>query len=170
MSLDQFTHKVTLPKKYGSREVEWIEYPFRSRLMPNGYWVTLAAIVIPARAHPQDVLTIAVGGSACSPEDAHVFSRQDASNRALGRARQLAGKLLAGAVDPNRLTLVGPESDCVFEIAGDNPALFATLERAVQPLYERVARAAEDTSLQDLVRWLRKQYPDHIIEARWSIK
>lgn len=70
--------------------VDFAEFTFKSALQKNGYRVTIAAIVSPTLKHA------IFGASACSPEDAFNFSRIDAANRSLGRARAQAFRALAG--------------------------------------------------------------------------
>src|SRR5690349_8198992 len=98
-----FVRAIPIPRKYrkpGIDKVEVIEYSLRSKLMPNGYWITLGALVIPS------IKVIAFGASACAPEDAYKFddnpthAKHDAANRAMGRARQIGLRRFAGVIGP----------------------------------------------------------------------
>lgn len=155
-----FMKNVYLPAKYlASRsspllEVRWAEYSFRSRLQPNGYWITLAAVVLP------DMGGYVVQASACSPEDAHKFDRSDAANRALGRARQLAFKLEVGVLEETRQTLAGTEEECVFKFGTEEGFDMNSLLKSIDPLYEKVAKNAEYTALQDALKKLQKKHPN----------
>jgi hypothetical protein len=140
-----FLRALPLPRKYlkpGVLTLEVTEYSLRSRHMPNGYWVTLAAIVVPS------VDRTILGASACSPDDEHLFDRADAAHRALGRARQVAFRVWSGAVKASpdiapeslHVTLFGRELDAVFMTPVEHT--LAKIQELAEPLFEKVAHHA----------------------------
>lgn len=79
------SHKI--PRRFGREKdtfLAWHEFRLKTRLMPNGYRVTLAAVQTASR--------IVLGASACSPLDK--FGMEHAYNLALGRARQQAWQVV----------------------------------------------------------------------------
>ncbi len=137
-----FVRAIPLPRKYvkpGVLTLEVVEYSMRSRLMSNGYWITLAAIVIPS------LDKTVFGASACSPEDEWSFDRADAANRALGRAKQVAFRLwsgrLAGMTHPaTQDTLFGKELDAIYPTPSQLD--FVTIQALAEPLFDIVANHA----------------------------
>jgi hypothetical protein len=136
-----FLRALPLPRKYfkpGVLSLEVVEYAFRSRKMPYGYWITLAAIVIPSKDRT------VFGASACAPSDELSFDRNDAANRAIGRARQVAFRVWNGdvAVSPDispeslHPTLFGKELDGVF-ITPDDFNL-EKIKTIAEPLFAKV--------------------------------
>lgn len=82
--IDKSKVTVRVPKRLwkgnSAEYLDWQEFKFRTRLMPNGYRVTLACV--------KKEQCLYFGASACSPHD--FFEPKSAYPRALGRARQLA--------------------------------------------------------------------------------
>lgn len=152
---------VKVPKRLsgGAKLVkEWREFRLKSKLMPNGYRVTLAAV--------QTATHYVLGASACSPLDQ--FGMEHAYNMALGRARQQAfqveyGKplfvtLVMGTIPPSRISS-GPTPMIHGGIIEDGWGIFLsrpgqlTLKAQSEPVYEVVARNAELMQvIEDLAR------------------
>ena len=138
-----------VPKKFqrsiGKIDIEVIEFLFRTKLMPNGYKVTMAAIYTVEAPH-----ILAMGASACSPED--VLDRQEAAGRALGRARQQALYWITGKLLPS---LIGPAGEAVLEPFNVN----CTNVKTVVSMFEcAVAENAELANVRDALYKLRKAH------------
>jgi hypothetical protein len=155
----KFVQALALPKRYrkpGIDKIEVIEYNLRSKLMPNGYWITLAGVVIPS------IEVIVFGASACSPLDAaltmdwHEF-RADAANRALGRARQTAFRRWSGDISPGiewnkqHETLLGRELESVY-VAKD--ITVPEVRQLAKPLFQKAADHAALVAAQTKARYL----------------
>ena len=155
--------QLRVPKKFiakiGSTSVTVVEYSFRSRRMPNGYWVTMAAIVLP------DMRRMFLGASACSPEDK--FNRREAAARSIGRARQQALYALAGwgvrptLLTPNRYDYCTDEAG-VFNMADTNVHdINAKSIEAFARQYEmKVAMNAEAEYIRMILLRLRRAHPN----------
>ncbi len=166
-SLKPPTHdsvQVKVPKKFVAKlgeTIEWQEIRTRPRLMPNGYWLTIAAVI--TNTH------IILGASACSPDD--VFDKGHAYQIAIGRARQQAFRVLHHVypiatlvchprfVDGHPRVLIAREgSPGIGIVAFSNHA--TTGKDIAEPYYAVVAHNAEMQSILKQVEYVEHQYKD----------
>jgi len=143
-----FMKTVTL--RQTKKEIEWAEFSYRTVFHKTGYRVTLSAIVIPS------MKIVVAGASACSPEDAHMFDRRLAADRALGRARQVATWLLTAKNDNWREkdTLLGWGGTSIFKWLPDQEE--ALPESLRIQLIDRTIMHAIDQAVEKTMEQLRK--------------
>lgn len=131
--------------------VEWREFRLKSRLMPNGYWVTLAAV--------QTYNRIVFGASACSPHD--VFDSDSAYPRAIGRARQRSFLVEARGLPYSLVDLdIDIPTTQIYDGPDDRSAVRSMVHGCVEALhlYDVVARNAERKAIISDIKALREHY------------
>jgi hypothetical protein len=144
--VNKSTVTVEVPKKdrdvFGSKYVEWREYRFKTRTMPNRFIVTLAAVL--------DENYVYFGASVCSPYD--VFEEKSAYPRALGRARQAAFLIKANDCGNTATLLQEHEGEVggVFYLSADElgNVLKTRLRTMAEKMYPIAARNAEQRSIE----------------------
>jgi len=148
---------VNVPKrlrgKFGNETLVWREFKLRTRLMPNGYRVTIAGICHRGR--------LFFAASACAPDD--LFDRALAHSIALGRARQAAFRcpslysLLCDENHENRSPLDSSYSNS-YHGPDEDHAVFEAIKANAVWLYPIAARNAEMKSLRVSLADLRRRY------------
>lgn len=133
---------IEIPKRLrvegGTKYAQWREYKFKTRLMPNGYRVTLAAVMTDNYLY--------FGASACAPDDC--FDEKSAHPRALGRARQTALLITNGHPVVGRYTLLSNDRSEVggvfyLNVQDSIETKRSEMYRVVGPLYDIAASNAE---------------------------
>ncbi len=153
--------EVRIPRKYSLSIVpsvtapdgqfcKWAEFSFRSKRMPNGYTVTLAAIYLKEQRR-----TI-FGASACAPDD--VFDGKRATEFSLGRARSQAFRVLAGELPEESLIgSVGRES--LLHSNTDQDLIEEDIRSCAGTLYIDVAFNAEVRAIFDEYKLWQRMHP-----------
>lgn len=125
--------------------VQWAEFGFRPVVdKSTGYIVTMAAVFLPSGSRGDGEPKLVFGTSACSPQDSPFFDRSNGANRALGRARKQAVRVVTGA--PLESTLCGTE-DSVVRVQHVEEDTAAQFSRMAAGFVHRVAKAARNTAL-----------------------
>lgn len=159
--IDKSKVTVRVPKRLwkgnSAEYLDWQEFKFKTRLMPNGYRVTLACVKMEGYLY--------FGASACSPHD--FFERKSAYPRALGRARQLA--FLANLPDHKEIsTILNDGGEPVYYLSVSDPEAkkLTQMRSLAGSLYSVACGNAEEKALDVELAEISQRYGNrYTIEA-----